>query len=465
MRVFYALGMVLAALLCALAPSAQGAAVRKSFDCTQYCWDKTATEFGCTNSNKDLEGECMCLNSNYVVFSSCNRICIGADADTYLQDYQVCSSSETVHTVVAPNSNHVNRDIHASLADMGTAFAREIADVSMANENAGSPYANTVDFSETVPRDQSHEEGNEDVVILGRNLDGDGDGREDAYEYSTSTTAVVASIPAIPVPVSGSGIFSGILPPTSFSTCVTPTTMEAPAPYTKRQIIGQIPWKHSTTTKPEPPRTHKPKDPHRTDLASATFNFCGVPGAACNWPAGTLITLPDSTFMSLYGPTSTVTITKEVAADVDERDIQRPDDVKHDFTGPIITTLSTYPGRGPSVPGLTPPLSIATAAPDVDHGNAGEYQQDYTGPITTSISMSSGRGHTVTVFPPPHSIATAAVAPGVHNTVEERQLFAGSSPYVTPTFTEMHIPPTRSEGPNGPCAESNGWCGRVPVGH
>lgn len=367
--------------------------------------------------------------------------------------------------MVAPNSNHVNRDIHASLADMGTAFAREIADVSMANENAGSPYANTVDFSETVPRDQSHEEGNEDVVILGRNLDGDGDGREDAYEYSTSTTAVVASIPAIPVPVSGSGIFSGILPPTSFSTCVTPTTMEAPAPYTKRQIIGQIPWKHSTTTKPEPPRTHKPKDPHRTDLASATFNFCGVPGAACNWPAGTLITLPDSTFMSLYGPTSTVTITKEVAADVDERDIQRPDDVKHDFTGPIITTLSTYPGRGPSVPGLTPPLSIATAAPDVDHGNAGEYQQDYTGPITTSISMSSGRGHTVTVFPPPHSIATAAVAPGVHNTVEERQLFAGSSPYVTPTFTEMHIPPTRSEGPNGPCAESNGWCGRVPVGH
>lgn len=41
--------------------------VKKSFDCTQYCWDKTATEFGCTNSNKALEGECMCLNSNYMV--------------------------------------------------------------------------------------------------------------------------------------------------------------------------------------------------------------------------------------------------------------------------------------------------------------------------------------------------------------------------------------------------------------
>ncbi|KAI6894438.1 hypothetical protein KC334_g12162, partial [Hortaea werneckii] len=448
MRVFYALGMVLTALLCALAPSVQGAAVKKSFDCTQFCWDKTATEFGCTNSNKDLEGECMCLNSNYVVFSSCNRICIGADADTSLQEYQVCSSSATVHTVVAPNSNHVNRDIQASLADMGTAFAREIADISMADQNAGSPYANTVDFSETVPRDQSHEEGKEDVGSLGRGFDGDD--REDAHEYATSTTAVVASIPAIPVSVSGSGVFSGILPPTSFSTRVTPTTWEAPAPYTKRQIIGQIPWKHSTTTKPEPPRTHKPKDPHLTDLASATFNFCGVPGAACNWPAGTLITLPDTTFMSLYGPTVTVTITKEVAADIEERDIQPPDEVKHDFTGPIITTLSTYPGRGPSVPGLTPPLSIATAAPGVDHDNAGEYQQDYTGPIIASISVSPGRGHTVTIFSPPLSIATTA-APGVHNTVEERQLFARSSPYVTPSFTEMHIPPTQSEGPNGPC--------------
>ncbi|KAI7158732.1 hypothetical protein KC349_g4709 [Hortaea werneckii] len=458
MRVSYALGMVLTALLCVLAPSVRGAAVKKSFDCTQYCWDITATEFGCTNSNKDLEGECMCLNSNYVVFSSCNSICIGADADTFLQDYQVCSSSATVHTVVAPNGNHVNRDFQASLADMGRAFAREIADVSMADQNAGSPYANTVDFSETVPRDLSHEEGNEDVGSLGRDFDGDD--REDAYEYSTSTTAVVASIPASAVSVSGSDVFSGILPPTSFSTRVTPTTMEAPAPYTKRQIIGQIPWKHSTTTKPEPPRTHKPKDPHRTDLASATFNFCGVPGAACNWPAGTLATLPDTTFMSFYGPTVTVTITKEVAADVDERDVQAPDEVKHDFTSPIITTLSTYPGRGPSVPGLTPPLSIATAAPNVDHDNAGEYQQDYTGQIITS-----DRGHTVTVFPPPLSIATAAAAPGVHNTVEERQLFGGSSPYVTPTFTEMHIPPTQSEGPNGPCVESNGWCGSVPVGH
>ncbi|KAI7537749.1 hypothetical protein KC331_g10756 [Hortaea werneckii] len=408
MRVSYALGMVLTALLCALAPSVQGAA--------------------------------------------------GADADTFLQDYQVCSSSATVHTVVAPNGNHVNRDFQASLADMGRAFAREIADVSMADQNAGSPYANTVDFSETVPRDLSHEEGNEDIGSLGRDFDGDD--REDAYEYFTSTTAVVASIPASAVSVSGSDIFSGILPPTSFSTRVTPTTMEAPAPYTKRQIIGQIPWKHSTTTKPEPPRTHKPKDPHRTDLASATFNFCGVPGAACNWPAGTLVTLPDTTFMSLYGPTVTVTITKEVAADVVERDMQAPDEVKHDFVGPIITALSTYPGRGPSVPGLTPPLSIATAAPNVDHDNAGEYQQDYTGPIITS-----DRGHTVTVFPPPLSIATAAATPGVHNTVEERQLFGGSSPYVTPTFTEMHIPPTQSEGPNGPCVESNGWCGSVPVGH
>ncbi|KAI7202604.1 hypothetical protein KC316_g1746 [Hortaea werneckii] len=457
MRVFYALGMVLMALLCALAPSVQGAAVKKSFDCTQYCWDKTATEFGCTNSNKVLEGKCMCLNSNYVVFSSCNRICIGADADTFLQEYQVCSSSATVHTVVAPNSNHVNRDSQASLADMGRAFAREIADVSLADENAGSPYANTVDFSETVPRDQSREGGNEDIGSLGRDFDGDD--REDAYKYSTSTTAVVASIPANPVSVSGSDIFSGILPPTSFCTRMTPTAMEAPAPYTKRQIIGQIPWKHSTTTKPEPPRTHKPKDPHRTDLASATFNFCGVPGAACNWPAGTLITLHDTTFMSLYGPTVTVTITREVAGDVEEREIQPPD-VRPDLTSPMVTTLSTYPGRGPSVPGLTPPLSIATAAPNVDHDNSGEYQQEYTGPIITS-----DRGNTVTVFPPPLSIATAAAAPGVHNTVEERQLFGGSSPYVTPTFTEMHIPPTQSEGPNGPCVESNGWCGSVPVGH
>ncbi|GAB1735589.1 hypothetical protein NU219Hw_g4166t1 [Hortaea werneckii] len=460
MRVFNALGMVLTALLCALAPSVQGAAVKKSFDCTQYCWDKTATEFGCTSSNKALEGECMCLNSNYVVFSSCNRICIGADTDTSLQEYQVCSSSATVHTVVAPNSNYVNRDVHARLADSGIAIAREIADVSMADENAGSPYANTVDLSVTVPRDQFQGEAKEDVGILGHDFDVDD--RGDAYEYPTSTTAADASVPAIPVSVSGSGIFSGILPPTSFSTRVTSTTMEAPAPYTKRQIIGQIPWKHSTTTKPEPPRTHKPKDPHLTDLASATFNFCGVPGAACNWPAGTLITLPDTTFLSLYGPTVTVTITKEVAADVDERDIQAPDleEVKQDFTSLIITTLSTYPGRGPSVPGLTPPLSIATAAPGVDYGNAGDYETDYTGPIITSLSS---RGHADTVFSPPLTIVTAA--PGVHNTTEERQLFGGSSPYVTPTFTEMHIPPTQSEGPNGPCVESNGWCGSAPVGH
>lgn len=367
--------------------------------------------------------------------------------------------------MVIPNSNLANRDFQASLADMGTAFAREIADVSMADQNADSPYANTVDFSETVPRDQSHKEGNEDIGSLGRDFDGDD--RTDAYEYTTRTTAVGASVPAIPVSVSGSGIFSGILPPTSFSTRVTPTTIEAPAPYTKRQIIGQIPWKHSTTTKPEPPRTHKPKDPHLTDLASATFNFCGVPGAACNWPAGTLITLPDSTFMSLYGPTVTVTVTKEATADIDERNIQIPDEVKHGFPSPIITTLSTYPGRGPSIPGLTPPLSIATAAPDADHDTAGEYQQeDSTGPVITSPSISPSRGHTITVFPPPRLSIVTAAAPGIsHTIVEERQLFAGSSPSVTPTFTEMHIPPTQSEGPNGPCVESNGWCGSVPVGH
>ncbi|KAI6845051.1 hypothetical protein KC350_g4646 [Hortaea werneckii] len=458
MRVIYALGMALTALLCVLAPSVQAAAVKKSFDCTQYCWDTTATEFDCTNSNKALEGECMCLNSNYVVFSSCNRICMGADADTFLHEYQVCSSSSTVHTVVDSNSNHVNRDFHAGLAEMGKAFAREVADVNMADENAGSPYANTVDFSVTMPRDQSHEGGTEDVGVLGRAVDGEA--REDAREYTTSTSTVSASIPAIPVSASGSGIFSGVLPPTSFSTRVKPTTLEAPAPFTKRQIIDQIPWKHSTTTKPEPPRTHKPKDPHRTDLASATFNFCGVPGAACNWPAGTLVTLPDSTFLSLYAPTVTVTVTKEVAADVDERDIlDLPEQIKHAFPGPIMTTLSTYPGRGPSVPGPTPPLTIATAVPDIDHDNAREYQRDYPSPIITSLSP----GTTLTVFPPPLSIATAV--PDIHNTVQKRQLFDRSSAYVTPTFTGLHIPPSQSEGPNGPCVESNGWCGSVPVGH
>lgn len=382
---------------------------------------------------------------------------MGADADTFLQDYQVCSSSSTVHTVVGPNSNHVNRDFHASLAETGRAFAREIADVNMADENTGSPYANTVDFSVTVPRDQSHEGGNEDIGILGRDVDGEE--REDAREYATSTSAVSASIPAIPVSASGSGIFSGILPPTSFSTRVKPTTMEAPAPFTKRQIIGQIPWKHSTTTKPEPPRTHKPKDPHLTDLASATFNFCGVPGAACNWPAGTLVTLPDSTFLSLYGPTVTVTVTKEATADVNEREIQDPEQLKHAFTGPIVTTLSTYPGRGPSVPGLTPPLTIATAAPDVDPGNAGAYQQDSTDPVLTSLSP----GTTLTVFAPSPSTSTAI--PDIYTTVPKRQLFDGSSAYTTPSFTGMHIPPSQSEGPNGPCVESNGWCGSVPVGH
>ncbi|RMY61829.1 hypothetical protein D0863_11149 [Hortaea werneckii] len=459
MRAMYTLGAALISLVCLLAPSVQAAAVKKSFDCTQYCWDTTAAEFDCTNSNKALEGECMCLNSNYVVFSSCNRICMGADADTFLQDYQVCSSSSTVHTVVGPNSNHVNRDFHASLADIGKAVAREIADVNMGDENAGSPYANTVDFSVTVPRDQSHEGGNEDIGILG--LDVDGEDKEDVREYTTSTSTLSASLPAIPVSASGSGIFSGILPPTSFSTRVKPTTMEAPAPFTKRQIIGQIPWKHSTTTKPEPPRTHKPKDPHLTDLASATFNFCGVPGAACNWPAGTLVTLPDSTFLSLYAPTVTVTVTKEVAADVDERDIlDLPEQVKHAFTGPIMTTLSTYPGRGPGVSGLKPPLTIATAAPDIDHDNAGVYQQDYPSPIITSLSSP---GTTLTVFPPALSIATSA--PDIYDTVQERQLFDGSSAYITPTFTGMQIPPSQSEGPNGPCVESNGWCGSVPVGH
>ncbi|KAI7157989.1 hypothetical protein KC343_g8864 [Hortaea werneckii] len=457
MRAMYTLGAALIALVCVLAPSVQAAAVKKSFDCTQYCWDTTATEFDCTNSNKALEGECMCLNSNYVVFSSCNRICMGADADTFLQEYQVCSPSSTVHTVVGPNSNHVNRDFHASLAEMGRAFAREIADVNMADENAGSPYANTVDFSVTVSRDQLHEGANKDVGILDPAVDGEA--REDAREYTAGTSTVSASIPAVPESASGSGIFSGILPPPSFSTRVKPTTMEAPAPFTKRQIIGQIPWKHSTTTKPEPPRTHKPKDPHLTDLASATFNFCGVPGAACNWPAGTLVTLPDSTFLSLYAPTVTVTVTKEATAHVDERDIQDPDQLKHAFTGPIMTTLSTYPGRGPSLPGLAPPLTIATAAPDVDHDNAREYQQDYTVPVLTSLSP----GTTLTVFSPPLSIATAV--PDIYDTVQERQLFDGSSAFITPSFTGMHIPPSQSEGPNGPCVESNGWCGSVPVGH
>ncbi|KAI6791068.1 hypothetical protein KC332_g17692 [Hortaea werneckii] len=458
MRPIYALGVVFTALLCVLAPSVQAAAVKKSFDCTQYCWDKTANEFGCINSNKALEGECMCLDSNYVVFSSCNRICMGADADTFLQDYQVCSSSRTVHTVVGPNSNHANRNFHVNLADMGRAFAREIADVNMADENAGSPYADTVDFSVTVPRDQSDKGGIEDVGIPGRDVDGKV--RAGAVEYTTSTSAVGASIPAIPVSVSGSGIFSGILPPTSFSTRVKPTNMEAPAPFTKRQIIGQIPWKHSTTTKPEPPRTHKPKDPHLTDLASATFNFCGVPGAACNWPAGTLVTLPDSTFMSLYGPTVTVTVTEEAPTDVEERDIQGPEQAKQDFASLIITTLSTYAGRGPSVSALTPPLSIATAAPEIEPGNdTGEYQQDYTAvPVITSLDP----GTTITVFSPPPSIATTA--PGAYNILEKRQLFDGSSAYITPTFTGMHIPPSQSEGPNGPCVESNGWCGSVPVG-
>ncbi|KAI7479735.1 hypothetical protein KC357_g4172 [Hortaea werneckii] len=456
MRAIYVLSGVLTALLCVLAPSVQAAAVKKTFDCTQYCWNKTANEFGCTSSNKALEGECMCLNSNYVVFSSCNRICMGADADTLLQEYQICSSSRTVHTVVGPNSNHINRDFHVSLVDMGRAFAREIADVNMAGQNAGSPYADTVDFSVTMPRDQSDKGGNEDVGILGR--DTDGEARENAHEYATSTAAMGASIPAIPVSVSDFGIFSGILPPTSFSTRVKPTTMEAPAPFTKRQIIGQIPWKHSTTTKPEPPRTHKPKDPHLTDLASATFNFCGVPGAACNWPAGTLVTLPDSTFMSLYGPTVTVTATKDATANVDERDIHDLAQSKHDYSGPIITTLSTYPGRGPSAPALTPPLSIATAASDIDHDNAGEYQQDYTAvPVITSLDP----GTTITVFSPP--LRTATAVPGVQNTLEKRQLFDGSSANVTPTFTAMHIPPSQSEGPNGPCVESNGWCGSVPV--
>ncbi|KAI6795286.1 hypothetical protein KC363_g8504 [Hortaea werneckii] len=457
MRAIHALGGVLTALLCVLAPSVQAAAVKKSFDCTQYCWDKTANEFGCTNYDKALEGECMCLNSNYVVFSSCNRICMGADADTFLQDYQDCSSSRTVHTVIGPNSNHVNRDFHASLADMGRAFVREIADVNIADQNAGSPYADTVDFSISVPRDSSHEGDNEDVGIPGRDVDGKD--RAGALECTTSTSAVGASISAIPVSVSGSGIFSGVLPPTSFSTRVKPTTMEAPAPFTKRQIIGQIPWKHSTTTKPEPPRTHKPKDPHLTDLASATFNFCGVPGAACNWPAGTLVTLPDSTFMSLYGPTVTVTVSQEATADVEERDIQDPEQAKHDFSSPIITTLSTYPGRGPKVPALTPPLSIATAAPDIDHDNAGESQPDYTDPVITSLDP----GTTITVFSPPSPLSIGTNAPGVHNTVEERQLFDSSSVYITPTFTAMHIPPSQSEGPNGPCVESNGWCGSVPV--
>ncbi|KAI7087063.1 hypothetical protein KC356_g4511 [Hortaea werneckii] len=391
------------------------------------------------------------------VFSSCNRICMGADADTFLQEFQVCSSSRTVHTVVGPNSNHVNRDFHVSLVDMGRAFAREIADVNMADQNAGSPYADTVDLSISVPRDSSHEGGNEDVGILGRDIDGKA--KENAHGYATSTAAVSASIPAIPVSVSGFGIFSGILPPTSFSTRVKLTTMEAAAPFTKRQIIGQIPWKHSTTTKPEPPRTHKPKDPHLTDLASATFNFCGVPGAACNWPAGTLVTLPDSTFMSLYGPTVTVTVSQEATADVEERDIQDPEQAKHDLSSPIVTTLSTYPGRGPSVPALTPPLSIATAAPDIDQDNASEYQQDYTDPVITSLDP----GTTITVFSPPSPLSIVTTVPGVHNSLEERQLFDGSSAYITPTFTAMHIPPTQSEGPNGPCVESNGWCGSVPV--
>ncbi|OTA32064.1 hypothetical protein BTJ68_07224 [Hortaea werneckii EXF-2000] len=76
MRPIYALGVVFTALLCVLAPSVQAAAVKKSFDCTQYCWDKTANEFGCINSNKALEGECMCLDSNYVVGVTHQDTCV-----------------------------------------------------------------------------------------------------------------------------------------------------------------------------------------------------------------------------------------------------------------------------------------------------------------------------------------------------------------------------------------------------
>ncbi|KAK4543462.1 hypothetical protein LTR36_005605 [Oleoguttula mirabilis] len=94
---------------------------------------------------------------------------------------------------------------------------------------------------------------------------------------SVISTATIAAASA-PVTISGP-IWSGILLSTTFMTETITAAEDMASGLDKRQIIGEIPWRHDTTTKSKKP---KPIYTHHSDAVSATIGFCGTPGSSCN---------------------------------------------------------------------------------------------------------------------------------------------------------------------------------------
>ncbi|KAK5133483.1 hypothetical protein LTR08_007725 [Meristemomyces frigidus] len=69
---------------------------------------------------------------------------------------------------------------------------------------------------------------------------------------------------------------SSISKPSSKPSSISESSEDMLSVVDKRQIIGQIPWRHATTTKPKPVYTHY------SNAVSATVGFCAVSGSSCN---------------------------------------------------------------------------------------------------------------------------------------------------------------------------------------
>lgn len=276
-----------------------------------------------------------------------------------------------------------------------------------------------------------------------------------------ATSATVTSVPVISESVTGISIFSGILPPTSINPRPTPVPLVS-RPYTKRQIIGAVPWKHHTTTAPEPSRTHAPPDPHATDLVSGAFNFCGVPGAACGKVVSTDASGMDTTLVTLASLTP-ATFEVLTGAEDEKR------------ATPVIGTLATYGNRPTSIPGLPFIPTIVTAAPGVADG---EYKTAAAIGKRTSDDYAPMVGTWPTSIPGLPRIPTlATVGPGVDYTTADaaakKPALHSPSPYITTVAAhdDQPIPgsavytPPQSESPYGDCDHPVGWCGHAPQGH
>ncbi|KAK5113140.1 hypothetical protein LTR85_010958 [Meristemomyces frigidus] len=186
--------------------------------CTDFCWLQGITHAKCTNSDASLETACMCSSeTSYGIFYYCALECVDIGSFAGLSDDQECIGYR--HRMV--------RDQVDSTSDEGD------------------------DHPPAMP----HHHGT---------------------DHLPSMSTVVVSTVHLP-PMSGP-IWSGILPPTTFMTEIMTAAEDSVLSVDKRQIIGQIPWRHDTTTKSKKHKTYT----HYSDAVSATIGFCGTPGTSCD---------------------------------------------------------------------------------------------------------------------------------------------------------------------------------------